>query len=103
VKAVEALRARGARVVFVRQPVIGPYRAFEDRAEPVATTWNVLLRRTGAPGISFADHPELQGFEPPEWSHLSHADAERYTALLAPRAEQAFAAQARGPKLAEGP
>lgn len=103
VAAVKQLRAHGARVVFVRQPVIGPYRAFEDRAEPVASTWDELLRRTGAPGISFADHPELQGFEPPEWSHLSHADAERYTAVLAPMVERAFAEQAVAPQLADGP
>ena len=45
-------------------------------------TWDVLLRRTGAPGIHFEDYPELQGMELPEWSHLTHADAERYTAAL---------------------
>jgi hypothetical protein len=93
VAAVKQLRARGARVVFVRQPVIGPYRAFEDRIEPPEKTWKVLLARTGAPGISFADHPELQGFEPPEWSHLSRPDAERYTARLAPMVERAFAGE----------
>ena len=90
VKAVQTLRARGARVVFVRQPVIGPYRAFEDHAEPPVSTWDVLLKRSGSPGLVFSDYPDLQGFKPPEWSHLSHADALRYTALLAPKVERLF-------------
>jgi hypothetical protein len=36
------------------------------------------------PGVHFEDHPQLQGYELPEWSHLTHADARRYTAALAP-------------------
>ena len=96
VKAVRELRAHGARVVFVRQPVIGPYFAFENRIEPPAETWERLLKRTGAPGISFTDDPQLQGFKPPEWSHLKHADARIYTARLAPKVEQLFAQQASG-------
>ncbi len=91
VKAVKELRAHGARVIFVRQPVIGPYRAFEDQTEPVVTTWDVLLKRTGAPGLVFSDYPELRDFKPPEWSHLSHADAIRYTTLIAPMVERLFA------------
>lgn len=103
VAAVKQLREHGARVVFVRQPVTGPYRDFEDRVEPPALTWQVLLAKTGAPGISFADHPELQGFEPPEWSHLSRSDAERYTARLAPMVERAFAGEAPARELAAQP
>ena len=96
VKAVKLLRAHGARVVFVRQPVIGPYYAYENRIEPPAKTWERLLKRTGAPGISFTDEPQLQGFKPPEWSHLKHADARIYTARLAPKVERLFAQQATG-------
>jgi len=95
VKAVNKLRARGARVVFVRQPVIGPYFAFENTIEPPTATWKVLLKRTGAPGISFTDDPDLEGFKPPEWSHLSQADARAYTARLAPKVERLFAREAK--------
>ncbi len=36
------------------------------------------------PAIHFADHPQLQGYDQPEWSHLSRAEAERFTEQLAP-------------------
>lgn len=104
VAAVRTLRAHGSRVVFVRLPVIGPYFSFENRIEPPASTWAVLLRRTGAPGISFTDDPALQGFQPPEWSHLAEADARVFTARLAPKVERLFAQQvptASTPRLAQ--
>jgi hypothetical protein len=82
VAAVEKLRARGVEVVFVRPPSNGRYLEFENRAFPREKTWDVLLERTGAPGIHFEDYPDQQGLELPEWSHLSAADAERYTEAL---------------------
>ena len=93
VAAVARLRARGVPVVFVRPPSSGPYFASEQQLWPRPVTWDRLLQRTGAPGIHFEDHPELQGLEPPEWSHLSAADAERYTAALLPHVERAFGSQ----------
>lgn len=84
VAATRALRARGVEVLFVRPPSSGPWLEVEDRAFPRASTWDVLLQRSGAPGVHFEDHPSLQGLDLPEWSHLSAADAVRYTdALLA--------------------
>jgi hypothetical protein len=90
VAAVKTLRARGVRVVFLRAPVIGPYYAFEERIAPRARTWDVLLKRTGVPGIEFSDYPQLQGFNQPEWSHLAAPDASRFTAALVPLVENAF-------------
>jgi hypothetical protein len=80
--AVEKLRARGVEVIFVRAPSNARYLAYENRDFPRAQTWDVLLARTGAPGIHFEDYPDQQGLELPEWSHLSAAAAERYTAAL---------------------
>ena len=80
--AVVKLRARGVQVLFVRPPSTGPYLEFENKVLPRAKTWDVLLARTGAPGIHFEDYPELQGLELPEWSHLTHADAKKFTAAL---------------------
>jgi len=88
VRAVTTLRARGVKVVFLRAPSAGDYRAFEDRAFPRAATWDVLLARTGAPGIHVDDYPQLQETDIPEWSHLSAAAARRFTAALAPLAVQ---------------
>ena len=90
VKAIATLRARGVRVVFVRPPSDGEYYAFEQKTTPRAHTWDVLLQRTGTPGIHFEDHPQLQGYELPEWSHLTAADAKRFTIALAPLVEQEF-------------
>jgi hypothetical protein len=70
------------QVLFVRPPSMGPYLAFETKVFPRAKTWDVLLKRTGAPGIHFQDYPQLQGYDQPEWSHLSAADAQRFTEEL---------------------
>ena len=82
VKAVATLRARGVKVLFVRPPSAGPYLVSDDREFPRAQAWDVLLAKTGAPGIYFSDYPELSGFDPPEWSHLKLADARKFTAAL---------------------
>ncbi|KQY55179.1 hypothetical protein ASD14_00265 [Lysobacter sp. Root494] len=97
-RAVATLRARGVRVVFVRPPSAGDYYAFEQKALPRARTWDVLLQRTGATGIHFEDHAQLQGYELPEWSHLTAADARRFTTQLQPLVEREFRRQeaARG-------
>jgi hypothetical protein len=81
-KAVHTLQAHGVKVLFVRSPSTGPYLEADNRMYPRKTTWDVLLARSGAPGIHFEDYPELQGLEQPEWSHLSHAAAVEYTASL---------------------
>jgi hypothetical protein len=79
---VARLRARGVRVVFVCPPSAGPYREAERRELPRARTFDALLAASGAPGIHFEDYPQLQGFTLPEFSHLSPADAARFTAAL---------------------
>jgi hypothetical protein len=81
-RVVSKLRARGVKVLFVRMPSSGEYLAYENRDFPRARTWTALLAATGAPGIHFEDYPELQGYQLPDWSHITHADAERFTAAL---------------------
>ncbi len=81
--AVAKLRARGVPVIFVRHPSAGDYLAFENRVLPRAVTWNPLIAKSGAPGVYFEDYPELRdGYELPEWSHMTQDSAERYTAAL---------------------
>jgi len=82
VKAVNKLRARGVKVLFVRAPSFGPYLEFDNRLFPRKSSWDVLLAKTGAPGIHFRDYPQLQGFWSPEWSHLARADAKKFSAAL---------------------
>ncbi len=81
-KAVEKLRARGVQIIFLRAPSGGEFLAAENGGFPRERTWDVLLQRTGAPGIHFEDYPSLRAFEPVEWSHLSGADAEKFTEAL---------------------
>jgi hypothetical protein len=82
IAAVAKLRARHVPVVFVRLPSGGQYLPIENRDFPRAATWDVLLARTGAPGIHFEDTPELQGYWLPEWSHLATRERPRFTEAL---------------------
>jgi hypothetical protein len=82
VKAIATLRARGVKVLFVREPSTGPYLDYDNRLFPRATSWDVLIAKSGVPGIHFEDYAELQGLDQPEWSHLSYADAKKFTAAL---------------------
>lgn len=80
--AVKKLRARGVRVLFVRMPTTGEYLAFENKQYPRARSWSSLLAAAGAPGIYFEDYPQLTGYYLPEWSHMTRAEGERFTAAL---------------------
>ena len=81
-RAVRALTRRGVEVIFVWHPVSGPLLERDRREWPRDSTWAPLLARTGARGIHWEDHPSLQGYELPEYSHLSATEADRYTAAL---------------------
>lgn len=82
--AVDRIRARGGQVIFLHLPASGELRELERRMSPRERTWDALLAVTGAPGIHVDDHPELAGFDCPEWSHLSAADSVEFTRRLAP-------------------
>ncbi len=88
--AVAKLRARGGKIVFVRFPLTGELKALEDRITPRSDIWNLLVKRTGTPGIYFEDYPELSSFNCPEWSHLSAGDSVEFTKRLIPHLRSAF-------------
>lgn len=79
-------------MVLFRPPSSGPFLDRENRLLPREKTWDLLVERTGLPAIHFEDYPELQGYELPEWSHLSESEARRFTAALVPIVEREFAA-----------
>ena len=89
-KAVEKLRARGGKVVFVRFPFTGELKTLEDRLQPRTRAWERLLGDTKAPGIYFEDYPELASFDCPEWSHLSAGDSVEFTKRLVPHLRTAL-------------
>jgi len=90
VTAVQKLRARGGKIVFVRLPYTGGLKALEDRDTPRAKTWDPLLKGTAAPGIYYEDYPELSGFNCPEWSHLSAGDSVEFSKRLVPHLRKAL-------------
>jgi len=79
---VQAIRARGGDVVFVRAPSSGPFREAETKGFPRELLWDRLLAATGAVGVHFEDHADLQDFELPEWSHIRADQTDRFTRAL---------------------
>ncbi len=77
---VAEIQARGGKVLFARMPSSGPIWEGERQAFPKEKYWDRLLKETSAPGIHFADYPELARYDCPEWSHLSPEDAKTFTA-----------------------
>ncbi len=82
VTATKKMQERGVEVIFLRNPAEGHYAISEPTYNPRVETWDVLLEQTGAIGIHWQDHEELQGYWLPEWSHLSGSEADRYTKAL---------------------
>ncbi len=89
VAAVNKIRARGGKVVFIRFPHSGDLKKLEDTATPRAGPWARLMKETGAPNVYYSDYPELI-FECPEWSHLSAADSVEFTKRLLPHLKTAL-------------
>jgi hypothetical protein len=89
-EAVQKLRARGGKVVFVHFPHSGGLKALEDRETPRAGIWDRVIKDTGAPGIYDEDYPELSRFNCPEWSHLSAGDSVEFSKRLVPHLRKAL-------------
>jgi hypothetical protein len=88
--AIDKIRARGGKIVFVRFPMTGALKEHEDKFTPRAQTWDPLLQATNVPGIYFEDFPELSSFNCPEWSHLSAGDSVEFTKRLVPHLRTAL-------------
>jgi hypothetical protein len=90
VAAVEKIRARGGKIVFVRFPHSGGLKEIEDKITPREQTWEPLLQMTHVPGIYYSDFSELSGFNCPEWSHLSAGDSVEFSKRLVPHLRDAL-------------
>jgi hypothetical protein len=78
---VDAIRARGGDVAFVRMPFKGVY-AVEHFGFPPERFFDPLVAHTQSAGIDFEDYAAMQSLEIPEDSHLSAAAAEEFTVEL---------------------
>jgi hypothetical protein len=92
--AVQKIRARGGKVVFVRFPHSGVVKEMEDKGTPREGIWTRIVKESGAPAIYYSDHPELI-FDCPEWSHLSATDATEFSKRLVPYLKTALAEPAK--------
>jgi len=77
--AVDAIRARGGDVVFVRPPDAPQLRVNEEARLPKAKGWDALLVAVKAQGIHADDLPQAQGLTTPEFSHLTRSCAVVFT------------------------
>jgi hypothetical protein len=80
--AIDKIRARGGKVMFVRTPSSGGYIETENVVFPRKDYWDAMLTYTQTAGIHFTDYPETAHFICPEWSHLSPSDGVIYTKNL---------------------
>ncbi len=90
VAAIERIRARGGKIVFVRFPHSGGLKELEDKIMPRQQSWDPLLQMAHAPGIYYSDFPELSGFNCPEWSHLTAGDSVEFSKRLVPHLREAL-------------
>jgi hypothetical protein len=82
IEATKALQERGIEVIFFQSPAEGHYAISEPMYFPREETWDVLIEKTGAMGLHWQDHEEMQGYWLPEWSHMSGSEADRFTRAL---------------------
>jgi hypothetical protein len=76
---IDKIKARGGQVLFIRTPSSGPFLAGEQQGFPREKYWEKLLAVTDCPGIHFMDYESLAHFSCPEFSHLTPADAMKFT------------------------
>lgn len=80
----DQLRNKGVKIVFIRVPSSGPLLYLEKRAFPRKRYWDRLLKLSGVRGIHFFDHPALESYNQPDFSHISWEERARFTRALAP-------------------
>ena len=88
--AVQKIRGRGGKIVFVHLPHSGGLKSLEDRETPRAVVWDRVIKDTAAPGIYYEDFAELASFNCPEWSHLSAGDSVEFSKRLIPHLRTAL-------------
>jgi len=81
---IEKIRARGGEAAFARMPYNGAFTQAEDLGFQRERFWDRLLSSTNSVGVTWHDHQELQGYDTPEWSHLSASEAKRFTRAFVP-------------------
>jgi len=76
---IKKLKDRGGEVVFTRNPSGGKVWDNEKLIYPRNEWWDRFIQQIDCQGYYFTDYPQLNQFDPPEWSHLATPDARIYT------------------------
>lgn len=81
-KLVEAIRAKGGRVLFLGMPSSGMVREIEERRYPKTQYWDYFEQNIGAPALHSNYTQILQDFACPDGSHLDMLDRAVFTENL---------------------
>jgi len=79
VHAVQRIKEKGGRVIFIRHPSSDDFLDFEREHYPREQFFDRVVNETCCFGIHFEDYPEISNYSCPEWSHLTADDARDYT------------------------
>ncbi len=66
-------------MILLRAPLGGVFSVAEPMGFPRDKFWDALVEACDCPAYNFEDHPSLQGYDLPEWSHMSPPEAKRFT------------------------
>ncbi len=76
---INQLKARGGKMILTCNPSSGFYTEMEGRVYPREQYFDAFVEQSNCPAYHFSDYPQLDQFDPPEWSHLCTPDARVYT------------------------
>ena len=77
--------ARGGKIIMVRHKCDPQWDEHSKRMKPREMTWDKLVAATNVPAYYSDDHPFMQPYTTPDWSHMAADDAEKYTAAMVER------------------
>lgn len=82
-EAVDKIRHRGGKVIFLTMPTSGMIHDIENKQYPQAVFWVPLKKALPVTMIHSDEHPTLKAFVCPDGSHLDYRDKARFTAAFA--------------------
>lgn len=79
---IQAIEARGGKVILYEPPVSGRQKSVANSYMPKADYWDKLVSTYQLTAINYQDEPKLQGFDQPDESHIAGDQRDEYTAQL---------------------
>ncbi len=79
VSLVDAFKARGGNIVFIRHKSEPEWKIHVDKFMPREKVWDVFIAQAACPAYHFMDYSFMQIHELPDWSHMAPESAKIYT------------------------